>query len=131
MEVVATLPGGKRVDVQIGRFTVHTDQPREDGGEDAAPDPYALFLASLAACAGFYVGAFCAARDIPTEGVRIVERTENDPDKKRLARITLEIELPASFPPQYLDAVVRAAGACKVKKALSDPPDLQITRVVR
>jgi ribosomal protein S12 methylthiotransferase accessory factor len=131
MEIVATLPGGKRVDVQIGRFTVHTDQPLENGGQDAAPDPFALFLASLAACAGFYVGAFCAARNIPTTGVRIVERPEYDPEKKRLTRITLEIELPASFPREHHDAVVRAAAACKIKKTLADPPELQISRVFR
>jgi ribosomal protein S12 methylthiotransferase accessory factor len=127
VEIVATLPGGKRVDAQVGHFTVHTDQPRESGGEDSAPDPFALFLASLATCAGFYVGAFCAARRISTDGIRIIEHTESDAESKRLVRVTLEIELPPSFPAQYRDAVVRAAGACKVKKALLDPPELRIT----
>jgi ribosomal protein S12 methylthiotransferase accessory factor len=127
MEIVATLLGCKRFDARVGHFTVHTEQPHESGGEDSAPDPFALFLASLATSAGVYVGAFCAARRISTDGIRIIEHTDSDAEGKRLVRVTLEIELPSSFPAQYRDAVVRAAGACKVKNTVVDPPELRIT----
>ncbi len=126
MDIVVTLPGGKRVDARAGRFTVHTDQPRAAGGDESAPDPFTLFLASLATCCGFYVAAFCQARGIATDGIRLVQRSESDARTKRLARVTVEIELPPSFPSQYRDAVVRAAGACRVKKAIFDPPEVAI-----
>ena len=126
MEIVATLPGGKRVDAQVGKFTVRTDQPRENGGDDTGPDPFTLFLTSLVTCAGFYVAAFCNTRQIPTDGIRLVQRTESDPKTKRLTRVTIAVELPPSFPDEYRDAAVRAAATCKVKKTLASPPDLEV-----
>jgi putative redox protein len=126
VEIVATLPGGKRVDAQVGKFIVRTDQPRENGGDDTGPDPFTLFLTSLVTCAGFYVAAYCNARQIATEGIRLVERTESDPKTKRLARIDIDIQLPPSFPAEHRDAVVRAAATCKVKKTLVAPPDVDL-----
>jgi ribosomal protein S12 methylthiotransferase accessory factor len=126
VEIVATLPGGKRVDAQVGKFVVRTDQPRENGGDDTAPDPFTLFLTSLVTCAGFYVAAYCDARQIPTDGIRLVERTESDPKTKRLTRVTIDIQLPATFPSEHRDAVVRAAATCKVKKTLAAPPDFDV-----
>jgi ribosomal protein S12 methylthiotransferase accessory factor len=126
VEIVVTLPGGKRVDAQVGRFTVRTDQPRENGGDGTAPDPFTLFLTSLVTCTGFYVAAFCNARQIPTDGIRLVERTESDPKTKRLTRVTIDIQLPPSFPAEHRDAVVRAAATCKVKKVLAAPPDVEV-----
>lgn len=130
MEIVATLPGGKRVDAQAGRFVVRTDQPREQGGEDSAPDPFTLFLVSLVTCAGFYVAAYCQTRKIPTDEIRLVERTEHDPKTKLLTRVAIEVQLPSSFPPEHRDGVVRAAATCKVKKTLAAPPELEIQATV-
>jgi len=126
MDIIATLPGGKRVDAQVGKFTVRTDQPRDNGGDDSGPDPFTLFLTSLVTCAGFYVAAFCNARQISTEGIRLVQRTESDPKTKRLTRVSIAIELPAAFPDEQRDAVVRAAATCKVKKTLASPPDIEV-----
>jgi putative redox protein len=126
MDIQISLPGGKRVDAQLGGFTVHTDQPRDSGGEGSAPDPFSLFLASIGACAGYYVVAFCQARGIATDGISLTERTEQDPKSGKLTRVSIEVELPEEFPVEYRDAVVRAAGACKVKKTLLAPPELTI-----
>jgi ribosomal protein S12 methylthiotransferase accessory factor len=130
MEIVVSLPGGRRVDVQVGRYTLHTDQPLELGGEASAPDPFSVVLASLAACAGSYVLAFCQARGIPSSDIQIVETTQNDPHTGRPASLSLEIHLPASFPERYRSAVAHAAAACKVKRVLLDPPRIDITTVV-
>lgn len=126
MDIVATLPGGKRVDAQVGNFVIRTDQPRESGGDDSAPDPFTLFLTSLVTCAGFYVAAYCNTRQIPTDGIRLVERTESDPKTKLLTRVMIDIQLPPTFPPAHRDAVVRAAATCKVKKTLAAPPDIDL-----
>jgi putative redox protein len=42
-----SFPGGQKVDAQYSGFTIHTDQPVEDGGDGSAPTPFSLFLASL------------------------------------------------------------------------------------
>ena len=130
MDIIVTLPGGKRVDAQAGGFTFHTDQPPERGGQGSAPEPFTLFLASLGTCAGIYVAGFCQTRGIPTEGIRIVQHTESDPKSGRLVRVTLDVQVPPEFPPQYRDAVARAAAACKVKKTLAAPPDFEVATSV-
>ena len=53
-----SFPGGKRVDVDLGGFTLRTDQPRDAGGEGTAADPFSLFLASLAAWAASSWGRY-------------------------------------------------------------------------
>lgn len=129
MDIQVSFPGGKRVDAQVGDFVLRTDQPVSGGGTGSAPEPFSLFLASLATCAGIYVVGFCQARQIPLDGVTMTQRSEYG-DKGRLAGVRLEIHVPASFPAQYVDAVARAAAACKVKKTLADPPAIEVATVV-
>ncbi len=126
MDITVSFPGGKRVDAAVGEHVVHTDQPVTGGGEDAAPAPFDVFLASLATCAGIYVLGFCQARNIPTEGIRLVQHHDQDPVTHALRGVDLEIELPVGFPEKYKDAVVRAAEGCKVKKLLASPPAVAV-----
>ena len=126
MDITISFPGGKRVDAALGHHVVHTDRPTSGGGEDTAPAPFDLFLASLATCAGIYVLGFCQARGIPTEGITLVQRHATDATTKQLAAVELEIVLPDSFPDKYRDAVVRAAEGCKVKKLLAHPPAVAV-----
>lgn len=129
MDLEITFPGGKRVDAQVGGFVIRTDQSVAHGGEGSAPEPFTLFLASIGTCAGIYVVGFCQARNIPTDGIRIVQRTENDA-AGRLARVTLEVRVPPTFPAEYREAVARAAAACKVKKTLASPPLFDVVTAV-
>ena len=62
-------PGGKRVDVRVGDFVIQTDQSLKRGGEASAPEPFDLFLSSMAACAGIFALNFCTSRDLPTAGL--------------------------------------------------------------
>ena len=55
MEMIVDFPGGARVDAHFGPYTVATDQPTMGGGTGSAPTPFAVFLASIATCAGIYV----------------------------------------------------------------------------
>ena len=126
MEITVNFPGGARVDAHFGSFTVATDQPTTLGGENSAPTPFELFLASLATCAGVYVQGFCKKRGIPSEGIRLIQKAERDPDTKMATKISLDIQLPAGFPEQYVPAVIRAAETCLVKKHLEKPPAFEI-----
>ncbi len=129
-EMIVTLPGRKRVDAQIGSHLLRTDQPVASGGEDSAPAPFELFLASIGTCAGIYVAGFCQKRNIPTEGIRIRQRYHFAPETGVLAKVELEIEVPPSFPAQYHDALVRVADQCAVKKAIQAQPAFAVRTVV-
>lgn len=126
-EIVVTLPGGRRVDAQVGPHVVRTDQPRENGGEGSAPSPYQLFLASMATCAGIFVQGFCAKRELPTEGITLALRAADDPGTGALARVEIDLRLPPGFPEKYRDALVRAVDQCSVKRAIQAQPSFEVT----
>jgi ribosomal protein S12 methylthiotransferase accessory factor len=120
-DVEISFPGGKAVDARIGLHTIHTDQPIAEGGQNAAPSPFDLFLASLGTCAGYYVLTFCQRHGIATADIRIYERCRVD-EHGQLVQVELDIVLPADFPVRYRDAVALSAESCKVRTTLSTPP---------
>ncbi len=115
------------MEAALGAHVVRADQSPEHGGEGSAPEPYDLFLASIAACAGAYVVAFCQARAIPTESLKLVQRSSGDQGGHIPARIEIEIIVPPGFPNRYLSAVARAAESCKVKRTLFSPPEVVVS----
>jgi putative redox protein len=125
--MIIRFSGGKRIDAEYAGHVIHTDQAVERGGENGAPEPFALFLAALGTCAGLYVLGFCQARGIPTDGMRLVQRHEFEPTTHRLVAVRLDILLPVGFPEKYVAAVRQAAASCKVKKALIAPPLVDVT----
>ncbi len=127
MDIEVTFPGGKRVDATMGGVTVRTDQPAELGGEGSAPAPFDLFVASLATCAGIYALGFCQARKLSTEGLKITQRYEVDPETKLPKHFSMELQLPDGFPEMYRAAIVRAVENCKVKKTIASQPTFAVT----
>ncbi|MGB7297646.1 MAG: OsmC family protein [Candidatus Aminicenantales bacterium] len=125
-EIKVTFPGGLRVDSEYKGFVVKTDQPVYQGGEGTAPAPFDLFMVSIAACAGFYVVAFCQEREIPTDNAGVVMRMEKDPVSKLIGKITIEVQLPADFPEKYKRAVVKAVDTCTVKLNILKAPAFEI-----
>ncbi len=119
-------PGGQRVDAFYRGFTIRTDQPEAEGGENSAPSPFDLFLSSIGTCAGFYVLNFCRERNIPYQDIELILSAERNQVKGLIGKITIELKLPADFPKQYREAVVRVANLCTVKKHLADPPEFHI-----
>jgi ribosomal protein S12 methylthiotransferase accessory factor len=127
--MTVTFPGGKRVDAEFGGFTIRTDQSPKGGGEGSAPQPFDLFLASIATCAGIYVKGYCDARGIGTEGLGLEMHLERDHEEHRIAKLVLEIKLPEGFPEKHREAVVRAADLCAVKKHILNPPAFEIRTI--
>ncbi len=126
MEMVIDFPGDAKVDAHFGPFTVHTDQPPTG----AAPTPFATFLASIGTCAGIYVLGFCRQRNLPTEGMKIIQRISANPQTGMVDRIELEIQAPQGFPDHYLPALIKTAELCAVKKHFEQPPQFSVTALV-
>lgn len=131
MDMIVSFPGGARVDVSFNGYTVKTDQPPMGGGEGSAPTPFAVFLSSIGACAGIYVLGFCKQRELPTEGIQIVQRSHSNPATGMVDRIDLEIQVPPSFPEKYYESLIRSANLCAVKKHLEQPPSFNVTAKAR
>ena len=130
MDLTITFPGGARVDAAFDGYVVRTDRSLSHGGEGSAPEPFDVFLASLGTCAGAYVLAFCDARRIPIAGIRLLQHCSFN-EAHRLERVEIAISLPPSFPEKYRAGVRAAADACKVKKTLASPPELEVTTVLQ
>jgi putative redox protein len=121
-ELRVSFPGGTRVDVDFKGRLIRTDQPVHAGGEGTAPAPFDLFLASLAACAGYYVLAFCQARELSTQGAGVSMSYKRSSQTKLIDRIEIVVQLPPGFPERYTLAVIKAVDACTVKANILKPP---------
>lgn len=126
MSIKVTFPGNLKVDAEVNGFTIHTDQPKNGGGDGTAPSPYDLFLSSLATCAGIYILGFCKSRHLPTDGISIEQDLEYDPIKHKVSKIIMKIVVPPEFPEKYHDALINSANLCAVKKTLQDPPEFDV-----
>ena len=125
-EMKISFPGGLRVDAEYKGFVIKTDQPVYSGGDGSAPSPFDLFLASIAACAGYYVLAFCNKREIPTEKAAVVMKTRRNSETKMIEKISIEIQLPPEFPEKYKKAVIKAVDGCSVKAHILNPPAFEV-----
>jgi len=131
MDMMITFPGGKKVNAAYNGFTHKTDQPLVGGGENSAPSPFELFLASLGTCAGFYVLSFCQQRGIDPAAIEIRQSMDRDPQTHLITMVNMEIILPVAFPEKYRAAVIQAAQLCTVKKHLENPPKFNLFSSIR
>ncbi len=112
--------GGKQVNALVNGFTVKTDQDPKSGGEGSSPDPFTLFLSSIATCAGIYTKSFCDQREIPANEISLRMETSFDHEVKMVTHIHIGIHVSHAFPEKYESALLHAVGLCTVKRHLSD-----------
>jgi putative redox protein len=128
-QILIRLRGETLVDAEVGGQVVKTDLSPKSGGGGTAPDPFALFLASIGTCTGHYLAGFCAKHGIPTEGVSLVETVYLGDADGELERIVLEIRTPKDFPEKTRKTLASVAENCKVKKTIAASPPIEITSV--
>ncbi len=126
-KIEVSFPGGKQVHAHVGNFVIETDQSPKAGGQGTAPEPFDLFLASIASCAGVFALNFCHARDLSTAGLGLsLEIAERDPKRKLITRMVLHLRLPRGFPEKYRAGIRRATELCAVKRHLREAPEFQV-----
>jgi ribosomal protein S12 methylthiotransferase accessory factor len=130
MEMQVSFPENLKVVADYNGFTVETDQPVEVGGDGSAPEPFALFLASIATCAGIYVLQFLKKRGLDTEQAGLTLRSIRDMETGLVGTVEIDLQLPPEFPEKYRDAVVRTVNQCAVKRHLAAPPEFVVRTLV-
>ena len=125
-KIKITLEGNKKVFAHFRGFTIDTDQQEVEGGDNTAPTPFELFLASIGTCAGFYVASFCQSRSIPTGNISIDQTVYRNDKSHMVENIKLDIILPPDFPEKYKAAIIKVVDTCTVKKHLVAPPTIDI-----
>ncbi|MFZ4520608.1 MAG: OsmC family protein [Bacteroidales bacterium] len=127
MPIDIIFDGNKKVNAVIDGFTLKTDQTIQSGGDNSAPTPFNMFLASLGTCAGIYVKSFCEQRGIDTSEIRLNMDYVYDQGQKMIVKFILLIHVPASFPEQYEAAVIKTASLCAVKRHLNPAIENEIS----
>jgi putative redox protein len=127
MSIEAYFAGPKKVNAKLDGFIVETDQAVRAGGDGSAPTPFALFLSSLATCAGIYIKGFCDQRSIPTDNIRLTLDYIVDPVTKNISKFIYKIYVPADFPEKYDPALIQSASLCAVKRHLNPSIENEIT----
>ncbi len=126
-EMKIILGENHRVEAHYKGLVIQTDQPVKAGGDGSAPAPFDLFLASIGACAGYYVQQFCKQRNIPTDGIHLTQTMHINKSTSMIGEIEINIFLPQDFPEQYKKSVIKAAEACAVKKHISNAPGFSVS----
>ena len=125
MEIDVCLEGGKCVSAQVGSHRIATDQPTHNGGNDSAPSPYDLFMASIGCCAGYYVQQYCESKGLSLDGISITLKQQKNEDGELTGFITC-VNIPDSLPKKYHSILKNVAKQCSVKKAIMGAPKFVI-----
>jgi putative redox protein len=119
--------GGDKFDINIRGHVVHVDQPVKDRGEDTAPTPTELFIASLASCVAFYARRYLARHDLPTDGLAVEATFEMGARPARVAGIDMRLIVPDGVPTERLDGLLAVATHCTVQNTLASEPEVSLT----
>jgi putative redox protein len=118
MKLSVSYHGGMRHDIVSGKHRIVTDQPVEDGGQDAGLSPVELFVGSVASCVGYFVGAFCARHGIPADGLSVEAEWVMAEHPHRVGSIELAIHLPHRVTPEMKERLLKVAHGCTVHQSL-------------
>ncbi|MEO7061048.1 MAG: PIG-L family deacetylase [Lapillicoccus sp.] len=119
--------GGDAFEVVMRGHRIRVDQPVADGGDDTAPTPTELFIASLASCVAFYVRRYLDRHDLPTAGLEVDADFTMGSRPARVVALDVQVILPGGIPDARRDAALAVARHCTVHNTLNAPPDVTIS----
>lgn len=111
----------KTTQVHIRGFKIEADNSVVKGGAGNAPNPGTYLYTAVGSCAAATAFTYCYKNNLPYPlgmDVHVAEAENRDGPEK----ITFTLQLPADFPEDRVQAVVKAADACWVKKQWQNPP---------
>ncbi|TCM69073.1 ribosomal protein S12 methylthiotransferase accessory factor [Acinetobacter calcoaceticus] len=129
MEIKVNFLDNLRLEAKFDDFTVIADQPIRYKGDGSAPGPFDYFLASSAMCAAYFVKVYCAARDIPTDNIRLSQNNIVDPENRYKQIFKIQVELPADISDKDRQGILRSIERCTVKKVVQTGPEFIIEEV--
>jgi uncharacterized OsmC-like protein len=126
MNMKVKFRGGARFDIISREHTIVTDQPVEDGGQDAGMSPVELFVGSIASCVGYFVGRYCARHKIACEGFTVDADWSYAEQPHRLGSVSMRINLPAQLTPEQRERLLKVAHGCTVHQSITVPAAIRI-----
>lgn len=118
--------GGDRFAIDVRGHRVLVDQPAEAGGQDSAPTPTELFVASLASCVAFYARRYLRRHGLATEGLAVDADFVLGTGPARVSDIDVRITLPDDVPEERRGALLAVASHCTVHNSITQEPDIAV-----
>ncbi|HEX4327748.1 MAG TPA: OsmC family protein [Burkholderiales bacterium] len=119
IRVVRDLTAPMRHEIHIGRNSLATDAPLEDGGEGSGPSPHDLFDASLGACKAITVLWYAKHKGIPVEGIEVFVERDNSGERAGTYRLSAELSLTGNLSAAQREELLRVAQKCPVHKLMT------------
>lgn len=115
-----------RFAIEVGSHSLTVDQPGPRG-QDSAPTPTELFVASLASCVAHYARGYLVRHDLPTDGLEVTATYDMGTGPARVSDVSLQVALAVAVPTERRAAFLAVASHCTVHNSLTTPPAVQIT----
>ena len=115
---------GTRFRIGVRGHEMVVDQPVDAGGDDVAPTPTELFVASVAACAAYYGRTYLSRRNLP-DRVDVTARWRVFPKPDRVGSIRLLVDAPG-VPSDRIEVFQRVLQGCLVHNTLKEGCDVGI-----
>jgi len=118
---------GESYEIAVRGHRILVDQPTEAGGQDTAPTPTELFVASLASCIAFYAGRYLSRHGCDRTGLSV--SASYDLAASRTARVSavrISLKVPTGLPAERWSALAAVVSHCTVHNTLHNPPDVSI-----
>ncbi len=118
---------GEAYEIAIRGHRLMVDQPAEAGGDDAAPTPTEMFVASLASCVAFYAGRYLTRHGHSRTGLMVSASYELAADRPaRVSAIRIGVKVPTDLPEDRWPALAAVASHCTVHNSLHHVPHVDI-----
>jgi putative redox protein len=109
--------GTFRHEIEIREHEVLSDEPEENGGEDAGPSPQELLAASLASCTAITMEMY-AKRKGWDMGDVVVDVNYEPAQRGSPTKFQMEVRMPKELPEEQRERLMQIAAKCPVHRTL-------------
>ena len=126
MNAIIRYLDGVRFECESRGHKVISDQPLENGGDDAGMTPPELLLGSLGACAAFYAAQYLRIHKLPVEGLVVRVAAEKAAQPARIGKFRIDVDSPEAAKPGVSEGLLRAAKKCLIHNTLMIAPVVDV-----
>ena len=117
MRAVARQTKGFTHELKVRDHKLISDEPKEDGGDDAGPSPQELLAASLASCTAITMEMYAKRKGWNTDGLEI-DVDYSPADRGSPTRFQLVMRMPAHLSEEQVEKLRVIAAKCPIHRTL-------------
>lgn len=117
MKAVARRTGTFTHEIDVREHRIKADEPRDAGGDDAAPNPQELLAASLASCTAITVEMYAKRKGWDIGDIE-VEAEYTPAERGAPTRFKLLLRLPKTLSAEQVERLTVIAAKCPIHRAL-------------